>query len=70
MTFPQGTEASGMGASRGWDMMSELKVRKSLWGCMRITWQPRRGQMGRFERELMRPPPQGILPVYHSLLCL
>jgi hypothetical protein len=34
-------------------MMSELKVRKSLWGCMRITRQPCRGQVGRFERELM-----------------
>lgn len=34
-------------------MMSELKVRKSLWGCMRITRQPYRGQVGRFERELI-----------------
>ena len=34
-------------------MMSELKVRKSLWGCTRITWQPCRGQVGRFERELI-----------------
>ena len=33
-------------------MMSELSVRKRLWGCIRITWQACRGQMGSFEREL------------------
>lgn len=38
-------------AGVGHDVRAEGE--KSLWGCMRITWQPRRGQMGRFERELM-----------------
>lgn len=63
MTFLlRALRSPGMGAAWGWDMMSELKVRKSLWGCEDMAAQ----RMGRFEEELIDRPLRH-LPVYHSL---
>ena len=36
-------------------MMSELKVRKSLWGCTRITWQPCRGHAPGPSQSILSP---------------